>query len=92
MKIYPITSPRSGKAVANQFEIHTDDGVYFQSYQSIIAFVPAVGDGTKKTQLDSKYWDYSVTTNKYRNQFLGLNSKEIKAKIDSGEFELVNLN
>ena len=92
MKIYPITSPRSGKAVANQFEIHTDDGVYFQSYQSIIAFVPAVSDGTKKTQLDSHFWDYSVTTNKYRNQFLALSSKEIKAKIDNKEFELVNLN
>lgn len=89
MKIYPITSPRSGKAVANQFEIHTDDGVYFQSYQSIIAFKPL---RDKKTQLDEKYWDYSVTTSKYRNQFLGLNSKETKAKIDSGEFELVNLN
>ena len=92
MKIYPITSPRSGKAVANQFKIHTEEGVYFQSYQSIIAFVPAVSDGSKKTQLDEHFWDYSVTTSKYRNQFLGLSSKEIKAKIDSGEFELVNLN
>lgn len=76
-------------AVKNQFEIRTPDGVYFQSYNSIIAFIPS-GEG--KTQLDSKYWDYSVTTGKYRNQFLGEDKKATEKKIAAGEYELTNLN
>jgi len=76
-------------AVKNQFEIRTPEGVYFQSYESIICFIPSNGG---KTQLDSKYWDYSVTTGKYRNQFLGENKKETEAKIKAGIYELTNLN
>lgn len=76
-------------AVKNQFEIRTNEGVYFQSYDSVIAFIPS-GEG--KTQLDSKYWDYSVTTSKYRNQFLGEDKKATEKKIASGEYELTNLN
>ena len=76
-------------AVKNQFEIRTSEGVYFQSYNSIIAFIP-FGEG--KTQLDSKYWDYSVTTSKYRNQFLGEDKKATEKKIASGEYILADLN
>ena len=72
----------------NQFQIETDDGFYFQSYNSIICFCPKKG----KTQLDKNYYDYSKTTSRYRNAFLGCNSKELQHKIDSGEYELVNLN
>ena len=77
-----------GNPAANQFMIHTDNGVYFQSYSSMIAFIP--NDG--KIQLDAYYWDYSVTTGRYRNAFLEENMKETRAKIASGEYELVNLN
>jgi len=79
----------SGREVANQFEVRTADGVYFQSYESIIAFVPKNGG---KIQLDVKYWDYSVTTGKYRNQFLNETKKETEAKIKAGVYELVDLN
>lgn len=87
MKVYSMQSPR-GNAVANQFEIYDDGKRYFQSYQSIIAVIRP----NKKTQLDRKYWDYSRTTGKYRNLFLGENKAQTLAKIESGEYELVNLN
>ena len=79
---------RSNANIANQFRITTTEGVYFQSYQSVIAFKPYQG----KIQLDKSKWDYSTTTGKYRNQFLGENIKETRAKIKSGEYLLTNLN
>lgn len=74
--------------VANQFTIAINSvGTYFQSYNSIIAV--KTPDGVK---LDTNFWDYSPTTIKYRNKFLGETAKETKAKIKSGEYKLVNLN
>lgn len=87
-KVYNMKS-RNGNDAPNQFEVYTDDGVYFQSYRSIIAFKPCGG----KTQLDETYWDYSRTTSKYLNQFLRTSGKkEIEQKIKAGEYELANLN
>ena len=76
-----------GNDVANQFIIRTDIGRYFQSYNSIIAFIP-YGEG--KTILGTN-WAYSVTTGKYRNDFLGEMKAQTQAKIKSGEY-LVNHN
>ena len=91
MKVKNMTS-NSGNSIANQFVITDDDGSeYFQSYQSIIAKKPN-GWVKFKILIDEKYWDYSVTTGKYRNQFLNENKKETQAKIDSGEYILTNLN
>ena len=78
----------NGNDVPNQFEIFTDKGVYFQSYASVIAFRSFDG----KVQLDATKWDYSVTTGRYRNIFLGEGIAETRAKIKSGEYELTNLN
>lgn len=78
----------SGRAVPNQFIIHTDLGVYFQSYDSIIAFVSVEG----KVFLDENYWDYSVTTGKYRNSFLNEGIAETRRKIDTNEYILTDLN
>lgn len=78
----------NGNKIANQFLITTQDGVYFQSYRSIIAFEG--NDGV--TTLDEHYWDYSKTTGKYRNIFLGESKKETEAKIKSGVYKLANLN
>jgi len=83
-----FTSIRSNKPVANQFRIFTEEGVYFQSYGTVIAFRPVRG----RVQLDSSYWDYSRTTGKYRNQFLGEGIADTRKKIESGEYTLVNLN
>ena len=78
----------SGTAVPNQFTIHTEEGVYFQSYDTIIAYRPYNG----KTVIDENKWDYSQTTGKYRNRFLGEKMKETVVKIESGVYELDNLN
>ena len=76
-KVRQMKSVRSGKPVANQFIIYTDEGNYFQSYDSVIAFK---GDDNKIT-LDEYYWDYSRTTGVYRNQFLGEGIVNTRAKI-----------
>ena len=85
MRVYNMTSA-SGKAVANQFNIETKNARYFQSYGTLIA---KISDG--KVYLDEKNWDCSQTTGKYRNQFLGLNKKEIEEGIKAGEILLVDL-
>lgn len=99
MKIKNMTSA-NGNKVANQFVIE-DEGkgalgnfnkrLIFQSYYSVIA-IKTVWDDATKTELDKTYWNYSVTTSKYRNQFLGETTKETQAKIDSGEYILADLN
>ena len=86
MKIQNMTSNNTGKAIANQFQINTSKYVAFQSYDSMIA---AIVHKTGKTAIDSNYWDYSVTTGKYRNQFLGENKAATQKKIASGEYILV---
>lgn len=83
-----MTSPRSGREVANQFKITTSKGDYFISYSTVIAFISNNG----KTYLDKNSWNYSTTTSKYRNQFLGENTKTTKEKIEFGEYSLVDLN
>ena len=89
IKVRNMKSNR-GNTIANQFIITTDKGSFFQSYQSIVAFIPR--DKTKKTLIDSKYWDYSVTTGKYRNIFLGEDKRTTQSCIDSKEYKLTNLN
>lgn len=90
----------SGNKVPNQFIIRAKtqsenqiafDTVYFQSYDSIIAEVNYTPLG-KTVFLDEEFWNYSVTTGKYRNIFLGETKKETQAKIDNGTYRLVNLN
>ena len=87
IKVKQMTSPRSYRPVANQFIIYTSEGEYFQSYDSIIV---AIENG--KTILDENTWDYSRTTSKYRNEFLGETIAETRAKIESGEYKLKDLN
>lgn len=98
MKVSNMVS-NSGNPVANQFIIegvkHPEAGYsdVFQSYDSIIAAKPdEIGLDGVTCYLDQRYWDYSTTTGKYRNQFLGETKKETQAKIDSGEYVLTDLN
>ena len=87
-KVRQMTSNSSGNPVANQFIIYTDKGTYFQSYNSVIAF----RDNERKITLDEYYWDYSRTTGKYRNQFLGEGIADTRAKIELGVYKLADLN
>ena len=81
-----------GNIVKNQFILETSEGKYFQSYESIIAFIPCYSPGDHKTILDKNYWDYSTTTGKYRNQFLNEDKKETERKIKEGIYILSDLN
>ena len=72
-----------GSKVFNQFIIITDEGTYFQSYKSVIAFIPKSG----KIQLGGN-WDYSRTTGKYRNEFLGEGIAETRRKLEAGIYEI----
>jgi len=78
-----------GNTIANQFIITTSKGIFFQSYDSIIAFIPF---GNKPVQLDKKYWDYSKTTGKYRNLFLRERKPETEQKIENKIYKLTDLN
>ncbi len=88
MRVYQMTSPSSHNAVANQYEIYDNFGSrFFQSYRSLIAKITNTGE----VFLDKNYWDYSTTTGKYRNQFLGECIAETRKRIKSGEYKLVDL-
>jgi hypothetical protein len=88
MKVRNMESSR-GNTVPNQFIVEHGNQEYFQSYNTVIV-LKDFDHGT--IALDADKWDYSVTTGKYRNQFLGETKKETQKKIDSGEYKLVNLN
>jgi hypothetical protein len=89
MKITNMTSS-NGNKVANQFIISDDNVEYFQSYSTII--VKKTYGKNPKVELDINAWDFSKTTGKYRNIFLGESKKETEKKIASGEYQLVDLN
>lgn len=78
----------NGNTIPNQFIIHTEEGCFFQSYQSVIV----LRDNKNNIYLDKNKWDYSRTTGKYRNQFLCETKKETELKIESGEYKLIDLN
>ena len=80
-----------GNPIANQFIITEGMTEVFQSYKSIIAKLHH-GPVSTKVTLDKTYWDYSRTTGKYRNIFLGESRETTERKIKSGEYKLANLN
>ena len=74
--------------VKNQFIVTDDNGAtFFQSYSTLIA-----KKQNGKITLDKDSWDYSKTTGKYRNVFLGEDKKETERKIQDGTYQLANLN
>lgn len=105
MKVSNFTS-NSGNKVANQFIIErfvqhgdadnlpmaTVKETVFQSYDSVIVRRTCDACGDDFIELDRVYWNYSKTTGKYRNQFLGETKKETEKKIASGEYILTDLN
>ncbi len=99
MKVENMVSAR-GNTIPNQFIICGVEGFNpvecFQSYKSIIVkkvFNGLAPIGTiDQIYLDKNKWNYSITTGKYRNQFLGETIKETHAKIKSGEYKLADLN
>ena len=76
-----------GNKAANQVIIHSGWAEYFRSYDTYIA-----KKENGRIFLDTAYWDYSTTTGKYRNKFLGEGIADTRKKIKSGEYKLVDLN
>lgn len=92
MKVQNMTS-RSGNKVANQFIIEDQNKTYFQSYNTTIVKKTILCDQTKPMLIElDPNWDYSTTTGKYRNQFLGETKKETEAKIKDGTYLIIDLN
>ena len=90
MKISNFKSSKGNK-VANQFIINTPEYTLFQSYNSVIVKT-TFEEGKRVVYLDEYYWDYSKTTGKYRNQFLGEDKKATELKIKNNIYKLANLN
>jgi hypothetical protein len=86
MKVTNMDS-RNGRKVANQFIIETANARIFQSYNSTIVVKKYSGE----TLLDERFYKYSKTTSRYRNEFLNESLKETEAKIKSGQYKLANL-
>ena len=97
MQVQNMTSNKGNK-IANQFMVYDDNNnKYFQSYNSVIVKISNFvkhenGLPLSTVYLDKKYWDYSVTTSKYRNIFLEETKKETQKKIDNGIYILTDLN
>jgi hypothetical protein len=63
--------------------VNGDEALY--SYGTWIATKGRNG----KVTLSRKYWNYSITTCKHRNKFLGEFIAETRRKIEEGIYELV---
>lgn len=79
-KIQNLCSPRSYCPVANQYDIEHENGIAFQSYNSLIAvrmngYLYLTGDH-----------DYSKTTSKYATEWTGFSTKERREGLKSGKF------
>ena len=85
MEITKMRSPQ-GNIVPNQYDIQVGDKRIFKSYESNIVMIR-----NGKVYLDSYYWNYSNTTGRYRNMFLGEDKKTTEMKIKSGEYILTDL-
>lgn len=73
---------------SNYFVLSDNECSRLYSYDSLIAI--KFFDG--KTFLDNKTWDYSLTTGKHRNAFLGEDKKITSYKIKEGIYQLKDLN
>tara|TARA_R110002050_G_scaffold251981_1_gene390222 strand:+ start:235 stop:507 length:273 start_codon:yes stop_codon:yes gene_type:complete len=90
MKAYNMTSSK-GRKVPNQIIMYGNSKMYFQSYNVIVAMSDSSEDFCQ-TYLDEKYWNYSKTTSKYLNKYLGMTSPQVKNAIKRGGLILTNLN
>lgn len=92
LRVENMTSPKSGRAVPNQFIIRDDatSRTVFQSYDSMIVTI----NYRDNTLTIGEDWNYGSTTSTYRNKFFKENgfsglasTKELTAAINKGKFE-----
>lgn len=77
---------QAGRAVPNQFILEHAGYTWFQSYDTVIAFL-----GPDGVVLDPN-WNCSVTTSRWRARFLGESTKETRRKIADGTYTVRSLN
>lgn len=83
----------NGNFVPNQFIIETEKELFFQSYKKTIALIRINAYNKREIFIDTNYWDYSRTTLKYLNNFLGTDGKrDILKRIEARQIILANLN
>lgn len=80
VRVKNLESPRTGRAVANQFEIVYENGRVFQSYNTLI------GVRTGGNLYLTSAHEYSTTTSKYCTEWCGFNLKERRDGLKSGRF------
>jgi hypothetical protein len=85
-RVENMTTAKGNKA-ANQVTVWDGVREWFRSYDTYIALKE-----NGSIFLDKKYWDYSSTTGKYRNIFLGEGMADTRKRIKSGEYKLIDLN
>ena len=82
-----------GRTIPNQYVIKLDNCDVFQSYETVIAIRDYdYVNGKYEVYLNKQYYNYSRTTSRYRNKYLGLTTKEIEQKIKAKEFVLITHN
>jgi hypothetical protein len=79
-KVQNLSSPRSGRPVANQYDLIFENGIGFQSYGTLIAF------RMNGYLYLTDYHDYSKTTSKYCTEWTGFSTKERRAGLESAKF------
>jgi hypothetical protein len=82
-KVRNLSSPRSWRPVANKYDLEHENGIAFQSYDSLIA-VRMNG----YLYLTSDH-DYSNTTSKYATEWTGYTTKERREGLKTGKFILI---
>lgn len=80
MKLGKFVRVENFEGMANQFIIYFENGTILQSYNSIIV-VKLHDDDIIYLGRD---WNYSNTTSKYRNAFLGMDKNDILRAIKDG--------
>ena len=85
--------------VKNQFIITDDNRRYFQSYNSIIVMIENTPwlSGANLTDdfivyIDPDYYDYSKTTTRYRNIFLGIDNDTFNKNLKDNKYTFKSLN
>lgn len=82
-KVSNLCSPRSWRAVPNQYDLECENGIAFQSYSTLIAVRM---NGYLYLTRDH---DCSNTTSKYAKEWTGYSTKERRAGLESGKFILI---
>lgn len=93
-KISYLSSVKSGEDLGKQLVVVTDEGVFFQSYNTIIAKVWSDNHRTWNAKV-TKDWAYSKTTKTYSAKFLerygfGIHcANDVELALKNGSIELI---